>query len=139
MIIASITTDIKFGPYIIPSNAQNMLMNYYAGNKRLSVSFVIPEPLYSFEYATTIWLYEQINFDEIILCSIHQLPKQSDKYERFFDKFSDVTVNFVIENIRGVATDIRSWVTEEIRTFESATVIDDRQFNWSDLYKLRFK
>ena len=42
MTIASITTDINIGPYKIPSNAQNMIMNNYAQRNNLSVEIVIP-------------------------------------------------------------------------------------------------
>ena len=59
MTIASITTDINFGPYIIPSNAQNMIMNFFANRNNISIELVIPEPIFSYQYATTLWLHKQ--------------------------------------------------------------------------------
>ena len=38
MSVATVTTDIKIGPYKIPSNGQNMIMNNYAVRKNLKVS-----------------------------------------------------------------------------------------------------
>ena len=37
MTVASITTDINIGPFKIPSNAQNMIMNNYADRKDLKI------------------------------------------------------------------------------------------------------
>ena len=37
MTVASVTTDIHIGPYIIPSNAQNMIMNNYAERNKISI------------------------------------------------------------------------------------------------------
>ena len=45
MITATITTDINIGPFRIPSNGQNMIMNNYAERNNLVVELVIPEPL----------------------------------------------------------------------------------------------
>ena len=42
MSVATVTTDIKIGPYKITSNGQNMIMNNYAVLKNLKLSFVIP-------------------------------------------------------------------------------------------------
>ena len=76
MTIASVTTDINIGPFKIPSNAQNMIMNNYANRNKLSVEVVIPEPIKSDQLATTQWLHKEFNFSNIILCSIHQLPQK---------------------------------------------------------------
>ena len=52
MTTATITTDINIGPFKIPSNGQNMIMNNYAQRNNLVVELVIPEPLMtkSFEF-----------------------------------------------------------------------------------------
>ena len=43
MTIATVTTDIHIGPFKIPSNGQNMIMNNYAQRNNLKVELVIPE------------------------------------------------------------------------------------------------
>ena len=43
MSTASITTDINIGPFKIPSNGQNMIMNNYAQRNNLVVEIVIPD------------------------------------------------------------------------------------------------
>ena len=65
MTTASITTDINFGPYKIPSNAQNMIMNNFASRNALKVELVIPEPIMSDQLETTQWLNEEFNFQNI--------------------------------------------------------------------------
>ena len=45
MTTATITTDIHIGEWKIPSNGQNMIMNDYARRNKISVEFVIPEPI----------------------------------------------------------------------------------------------
>ena len=47
MTTASVTTDINIGPYKIPSNAQNMIMNNFAERNGLKIEVVIPEPIMS--------------------------------------------------------------------------------------------
>ena len=82
MTVASITTDINIGPYKIPSNAQNMIMNNYANRFNLSIEVVIPEPIMSNELATTQWLNKEFKFSNIILCSIYQLPEDKIKINK---------------------------------------------------------
>ena len=45
MAVASVTTDINMGPYRMPSNAQNMVMNNYAQRMNKKIEIVIPEPI----------------------------------------------------------------------------------------------
>ena len=52
MTTASVTTDINIGPFRIPSNGQNMIMNNYAQRNNLIIEFVIPEPMMSNALAT---------------------------------------------------------------------------------------
>ena len=56
MTIATVTTDINIGPFIIPANGQNMIMNNYAQRNNLIVDLVIPEPFKSNALATVKWL-----------------------------------------------------------------------------------
>ena len=42
MTIATITTDINIGPFKIPSNGQNMIMNNYAERNNIVVEMAIP-------------------------------------------------------------------------------------------------
>ena len=76
MTTASVTTDINIGPFKIPSNGQNMIMNNYAQRNNLIIEFVIPEPMMSNALATVQWLHKENKFNRVIFCSIHQLPKQ---------------------------------------------------------------
>ena len=76
MSTATITTDINIGPFKIPSNGQNMIMNNYAQRNNLVVEAVIPEPMMSNALATVQWLHKDKKFSKIILCSIHQLPQE---------------------------------------------------------------
>ena len=78
MTIATVTTDINIGPFKIPSNGQNMIMNNYAQRNDFIVQLVIPEPMMSNELATLNWLDEEFKFTKVILCSIHHLPNKKN-------------------------------------------------------------
>ena len=52
MTTASVTTDIHIGPFIIPSNAQNMIMNNYADRNKIKIELLIPEPMKSNSLST---------------------------------------------------------------------------------------
>ena len=71
MSTAIINTDINIGPFKIPNNGQNMIMNNYAERNNLVVETVIPEPMMSNALATVQWLHDNKKFNKIILCSIH--------------------------------------------------------------------
>ena len=81
MTIASVTTDINIGPFKIPSNGQNMIMNNYAGRNNLAVEIIIPEPMMSNALATAQWLHKEKKISKVILSSIHQLPIKQDRIE----------------------------------------------------------
>jgi len=59
MSTATITTDINIGPFKIPSNGQNMIMNNYAQRNNLTVELVIPEPMMSKSLETVQWLHKK--------------------------------------------------------------------------------
>ena len=101
MTVASITTDINIGPYKIPSNAQNMIMNNYANRFNLSIEVVIPEPIMSNELATTQWLNKEFKFSNIILCSIYQLPEDKIKINKLLKNMQGVKFHFAIEGMSG--------------------------------------
>ena len=132
MTIASVTTDINFGPYKIPSNAQNMIMNNFAQRNNLSVEVVIPEPIMSNQLATTMWLHEEFNFKQIILSSIYQLPKNKN-LEKLINKMNDVQFNFAIEGLRGKGNEFINCVSEEALIFEQSTIIETVNTTWTQL------
>jgi len=70
-LFSSFTTDLNIGPFKIPSNGQNMIMNNYAERNNLVIETVIPEPMMSNALATVQWLHDKKKFNKIILCSIH--------------------------------------------------------------------
>ena len=101
MSTASITTDVNIGPFKIPSNGQNMIMNNYAGRNNLVVEVIIPEPMMSNALATALWLHNDKKFNKIILCSIHQLPAKQDRIEKLLNNMEDVEFHFALEGICG--------------------------------------
>ena len=68
MSTATVTTDINIGPFKIPANGQNMIMNNYAQRKKIKVEFVIPEPMMSNQLATIQWCHKDYKFSKVILC-----------------------------------------------------------------------
>lgn len=135
MATASVTTDINIGPYKIPSNAQNMIMNNFAERNGLKVEFVIPEPIMSDQLGTTQWLYKDFKFKNIILCSIHQLPIDKVYQDYLIKNLGEVRFNFVIEGLSGVGISFLQACFEEAKYFNNAKIIDTKKTNWIELYK----
>ena len=100
MTIATVTTDINIGPFKIPANAQNMIMNNYAQRNNLQVELVIPEPFKSNALVTLQWLNKDIKFTKIILSSIYQLPRKK-WINDFIINFKRVEFHFALEGMHG--------------------------------------
>ena len=49
---AIINTDMNIGPFRIPGNGQNMILNNYAERNGIKVEEIIPEPFMSHALAT---------------------------------------------------------------------------------------
>ena len=101
MSTATITTDMNIGPFKIPSNGQNMIMNNYAERNNLIVEVVIPEPMMSNALATAQWLHNSRKLNKVILCSIHQLPVKQYRIEKLLNNMEDVEFHFALEGISG--------------------------------------
>lgn len=139
MTTASITTDINIGPYKIPSNAQNMIMNNYAERNGLKVEVVIPEPIMSNQLGTTFWLHKDFSFNNIILCSIYQLPNNENHFKKIIENFNNVNFHFAIEGSQGKGKDFLLKCFQEVNYFSNAEVIDSQKFNWLELYAMMKK
>lgn len=136
MTIASVTTDINIGPFKIPSNAQNMIMNFHANKNNLSVEIVIPEPIMSYELLTTRWLHKEYKFSKIILCSIHQLPQKKEAIDDILINMQNVEFHFAIEGLIGNNNNFLLKCINEARIFMNTDQIDSQKNNWLDLYNL---
>ena len=101
MTTAIVNTDINIGPFKIPSNGQNMIMNNYVAINNLVVELVIPEPMMSNALATALWLHNDRKLSKVILCSIHQLPVKQDRIEELLKNMEDVEFHFALEGISG--------------------------------------
>jgi sporadic carbohydrate cluster protein (TIGR04323 family) len=135
MTIASITTDINIGPFKIPSNGQNMIMNNYAQRNSLAIELVIPEPIISNELATTQWLHNSLKFTKIILCSIYQLPRQNDKIKKIIANMSDVEFHFSLEGISGQGEQFIRTCAKEVEVFYKIKLLDSSKINWLEMHQ----
>jgi len=136
MTTASVTTDINIGPFRIPSNGQNMIMNNYAQRNNLIIEFVIPEPMMSNALATVLWLHRQNKFNKVILCSIHQLPKQKKRINDLIKFMKNVEFHFALEGISGKGKNFILSVISEAKLFSKSKVIETNKTNWLNLYKM---
>ena len=136
MTIASVTTDIHIGPFKIPSNGQNMILNNYAHRKNLQIEVVIPEPIMSNELATTQWLHDDFEFTHVILCSVHQLPQKLTKITTLIEKMHSVVFHFALEGLSGNGENFLMVCHEESRMFREAKTIDSSQASWLKLHNL---
>ncbi len=139
MTTATITTDINIGPFKIPSNGQNMIMNNYAERNNLPVEIVIPEPMMSNALATVQWLHKERKLSKVILSSIHQLPTKQDRIEELLKNMENVEFHFALEGISGKGRSFLLECIKEAKIFMNSQTIDSTKTTWSDLYKVMTK
>jgi len=139
MTTATITTDINIGPFKIPSNGQNMIMNNYAERNNLVVEIVIPEPMMSNALGTVQWLHKERKLSKVILSSIHQLPIKQDRIEELLKNMEDVEFHFALEGISGKGRSFLLETIKEAKMFMKAQTIDSTKTTWTDLYKVMTK
>tara|TARA_B100000900_G_scaffold356018_1_gene325539 strand:+ start:551 stop:982 length:432 start_codon:yes stop_codon:yes gene_type:complete len=136
MTTASVTTDINIGPFKIPSNGQNMIMNNYAQRNNLIIEFVIPEPMMSNALATVQWLHKQNKFNNVILCSIHQLPKQKKRIDNLVKSMKNVEFHFALEGISGKGKKFILKMISEAKIFSKSKILESDKTNWLNLYRM---
>ena len=136
MSTATITTDINIGPFKIPSNGQNMIMNNYAERNNLVVETIIPEPLMSNALATVQWLHKEKKLTKVIMCSIHQLPTKQERIDQLINNMEDVEFHFALEGICGKGRNFLLECIKEARMFKNAKMIDSTRTTWLELYKM---
>jgi len=136
MSTATITTDINIGPFKIPSNGQNMIINNYAERNNLVVELVIPEPMMSNALATAQWLHKDKKLNKVILCSIHQLPKKEDRIDKLLNNMEDVEFHFALEGICGRGKKFLLECIKEAKMFMNAKTIDSTKTTWLELHKM---
>ena len=136
-----INTDMNIGPFKIPGNGQNMIMNNYAERNDLVVELIVPEPLMSNALATVQWLHddEKVNLKKVILCSIHQLPTKQDQIDKLLNSMEDVEFHFALEGIFGKGRNFLLERIKEAKMFMNAKTIDSTKTTWLELYKLKQK
>ena len=131
-----VTTDVNIGPFKIPQNGQNMIMNNYAERHKLFVEVNILEPMMSNSLATTQWVHSNKKLTKVILCSIHQLPTEQATIDKLLKNMEDVEFHFALEGICGKGRKFLLERIEEAKMFRNAKTIDSTQTNWVELYQL---
>ena len=137
MTIAIINTDMNIGPFRIPGNGQNMILNNYAERNKIIVEEIIPEPFKSSALATTQWVHKKKKLTKIILCSIHQLPQEKRRIDDLLNSMEKVEFHFALESIFGKGRIFLLDCIKEARIFKEAEIIDSTKMTWSELYELR--
>ena len=136
MTTAIINTDMNIGPFKIPGNGQNMILNNYAERNKIIVEEIIPEPFMSNALATTQWVHKKKKLKKVILCSIHQLPQKQNRIEDLINTMDDVEFHFALESISGKGSKFLLDCIKEAKIFKEAKIIDSSKTTWSELYKL---
>ena len=139
MTVAIINTDMNIGPFKIPGNAQNMILNNYAERNKITVEEIIPEPFMSNCLATTQWVKKKKKLKKIILCSIHQLPQKQNRINNLINNMKNVEFHFALENIPGSGKKFLMNCIKEAKIFKNSRVIDSTKTSWSELYNLKSK
>lgn len=133
MTVVSVTTDHNIGPYFIPSNAQNMIMNEFARRNGLKIEVVVPEPIGSRSMATTIWLSRDFDFTQVFLCSIYQIPPLEDNLRELLRNIPNAEFFFAIEGLTGTGLQFLSECLEEVEALEKRTRLESVNVRWSVL------
>ena len=128
---------MNIGPFKIPGNAQNMILNNYAERNKIVVEEIIPEPFMSNSLATTQWVHKKKKLKLVILCSIHQLPQNKERINNLINSMKEVEFHFVLENISGKGEKFLIDCIKEAKIFKDAKIIDSTKTTWSELYKLK--
>tara|TARA_B100001057_G_scaffold493357_1_gene587609 strand:+ start:1415 stop:1843 length:429 start_codon:yes stop_codon:yes gene_type:complete len=136
MTVAIINTDMNIGPFKIPGNGQNMILNFYAERNGISVEEIIPEPFKSPDLATTLWTHKRKKLTKVILCSIHQLPQEKKRINKLLEKMKNVEFHFVLEGISGKGKSFLNECISEAKIFKNAKVLDSSNTSWTKLYNL---
>ena len=137
MTTAIINTDMNIGPFKIPGNGQNMILNNYADRNKILVEEIIPEPFMSNALATTQWVHKKKKLKKVILCSIHQLPQKQKRIEDLINTMDDVEFHFALESISGKGSKFLLDCIKEAKMFMNAKTIDSTKTTWLELYKLK--
>jgi len=139
MTVATITTDINIGPFKIPANGQNMIMNNYAFRNKIMIDMVIPEPFMSNALYTVQWVKKDIKIKKIILCSIYQLPTKKKWIRIFMNNMKDVEFHFALEGIKGKGKKFLKSCFKELKIFKQTNLIKEKNNSWFKLYRLKNK
>jgi sporadic carbohydrate cluster protein (TIGR04323 family) len=134
---AIINTDMNIGPFKIPGNGQNMILNNYAERKNIKVEEIIPEPFLSNALATMQWVHKKKKLKKVILCSIHQLPQKKDRIKNLVNSMKNVEFHFALEGISGKGKFFLLECIKEAKIFKLAKTIDSTKTTWSKLYKIK--
>ena len=137
MTTAIINTDMNIGPFKIPGNGQNMILNNYAERNKIIVEEIIPEPFMSNALATTQWVHKKKKLKKVILCSIHQLPQKQKRIEDLINTMDNVEFHFALESISGKGSKFLLDCIKEAKMFMNAKTIDSTKTTWLELYKLK--
>ena len=137
MTIAIVNTDMNIGPFKIPGNGQNMILNNYADRNKMIVEEIIPEPFKSNALATTQWVHKKKKLKKIILCSIHQLPQKKNRINDLIKNMSQVEFHFALENIFGKGKIFLLKCIKEAEIFNKAEIINSKDTSWTDLYQMK--
>ena len=137
MTTAIINTDMNIGPFKIPGNGQNMILNNYAERNKIIVEEIIPEPFMSNALTTTQWVHKKKKLKKVILCSIHQLPQKQKRIEDLINTMDDVEFHFALESISGKGSKFLLDCIKEAKMFMNAKTIDSTKTTWLELYKLK--
>ena len=130
MTTAIINTDMNIGPFKIPGNGQNMILNNYAERNKIIVEEIIPEPFMSNALATTQWVHKKKKLKKVILCSIHQLPQKQKRIEDLINTMDDVEFHFALESISGKGSKFLLDRIKEAKMFKNAKTIDSTKTTW---------
>ena len=138
MTVASIAGDPHIGPWIIPARVQNIVTREYARQHGCDISYVIPEPILSNQFLTTIWIHKYSSLHMLFFCSILQLPDHESYARLLASSLADIEIHFALEGEGGCGENFLLDACKEASLFKTAhSRFDGSITSLFDLYKHR--
>lgn len=120
MSVVGVTAGVAYGPWRIPTRAQNMVISHYAADQGLALNYLFEEGVYYDQYPRLRELLENRDIAHLIFCSVHQLPKDRGSLLLLADRCTKTIIHFAIENRHGAGKEFLVSSFDEMSVFIDA-------------------
>ena len=131
MVIVGVSTGIEFGPWRMPTRAQNIIMNSYAASNKFKISDLIDKGIFYSYFPRTRSLVGRKQVDALIFSSAYQMPLEEDAIKAISSALSKITLHFALENISGKGSDFLLSLVNQVKLFQNNLIYDQKKLVYS--------